>query len=176
MADIVRLVPEDFDELSAAPEPKSSLKRIRDHHHLIARLVAEGRRSTDIAAEVGLSISRVSILKSDPAFQQLVEMYRANINQLRDAAFASTEAKMAFFYNEGWDYWIDRLLEDPDNIPPDTFFKILDHIGDRIGYAKTTKSVNLNMAAKAESLAEIVAARRKRADEKLLEPPPTGEK
>jgi len=105
VAEIVRL--EDLAGLDQIVERPSAIKRLRDHHHLIARLVAEGRRTTDIAAEVGLSISRVSILKGDPAFRQLVEMYRANYGQLKEAAFVRSLAA---------EEKLERYHEDPENL------------------------------------------------------------
>ena len=114
MAEIVRL--EDLAGLDQIVERPSAIKRLRDHHHLIARLVAEGRRTTDIAAEVGLSISRVSILKGDPAFRQLVEMYRANYGQLKEAAFSDFYKKAALVRSLAAEEKLERYHEDPENL------------------------------------------------------------
>src|SRR6516164_4102816 len=117
-AEVVKLMPGDLDELDRLQERPSAIKRIRDHHHLIARLVAEGKRTTDIANEVGLSISRVSILKGDPTFKQLVEMYRMNYNQLADAAYADVKKKAAILEMESIEHRLDQYYEDPDSISP----------------------------------------------------------
>lgn len=71
------LSPADLVLLSVEKGSKApALKRIRDSHHSIARLVSEGRPAAEISLITGYSISRLSILKSDPAFMELVEFYR----------------------------------------------------------------------------------------------------
>ena len=115
-ADVVRLESADLDELDKVVARPSSIKRIRDHHHLVARMVARGMRTGDVAREVGFSISRISILKSDPAFRQLVEMYRLNYNQLEDIAFMDAKKKASLLLCNGLDLLNDRYEEDPDSI------------------------------------------------------------
>ena len=161
--EVVRLLPSDLDDLSLPAERPSSLKRIRDHHHLIARLVAEGKRTSDIASQVGLSMSRVSILKGDPAFQQLVEMYRTNLNQLHDANFATNDQKMAMLEAEAADELLDRMHETPEEFSSDQLMKIWEFCLDR-RVGKITKNYNLNVN-RTESLADLVAARRRREDQ-----------
>lgn len=105
---------EDLGSLSVAEQPGSVIKRLRDHHHQIARLVAEGKRTGEIAAEIGMSVSRVSILKGDPAFKQLVEMYRPQIEEARQMAFATAQQKAALLAEESIDQMYDRLIETPE--------------------------------------------------------------
>jgi hypothetical protein len=113
-ADIIKL--EDLDGLDKVQERPSSLKRIRDHHHFIARLIAQGKRTTEVAKEVGYSISRVSILKGDPAFRQLVEMYKANYNQIDQIEYADVKKKAALLLSHTLDHRIDQYEEDPDSL------------------------------------------------------------
>jgi hypothetical protein len=117
-ADIVSLVANDLDDLDKLQERPSSIKRIRDHHHFIARLIAQGKRTTEVAREVGYSISRISILKGDPAFRQLVEMYRANYGQLDEIAYLDVKKKAALLLANTIDHRNDQYEEDPDSISP----------------------------------------------------------
>lgn len=140
MGDLVRLVPEDLIGLGEQQPRPSVIKRLRDHHHLVARMVAEGRRTGEIARETGLCLSRVSILKSDPAFQQLVEMYRINLNQLQELAFYDCERKRALLKANAYDHLNERYEDEPENITP---AEALAHL--EFAEGKVSKNLNLNV-------------------------------
>lgn len=118
-ADIVRLMPEDLEDLDKIQERPSSIKRIRDHHHLIARLIAQGRRTTDVAREVGMSISRISILKGDPAFRQLIETYRDSYSQIHEAVYHDVKKTAALLLQHTLQQRVDQYEEDPDSLSPE---------------------------------------------------------
>jgi hypothetical protein len=167
MADVIRLTPEDLGTLGALEHPPSVIKRLRDHHHRMAQMVAEGRRSGEIASETGMSLSRVSILKSDPAFQQLVEMYRANVTQ------AWTDSQVAIFHKyerieeNAADLIIDRYEDDPNSISDGEAMRHLELSGRVLG-RQVNKSVNVNING-SQPLAERLEEQRLRA-ERLMEP------
>ena len=117
-AEIIPLTSIDLEDLDKVAERPSSIKRIRDHHHQIARLIAQGRRTTEVAKEVGYSISRISILKGDPAFRQLIEMYRTNYSQLDEIVYADVKKKAALLLANSLDLRNDQYEEDPDSITP----------------------------------------------------------
>lgn len=52
------------------------LTRIRNTHHALARALADGISQTEAGYITGYSPSRISILKQDPSFQELVEYYK----------------------------------------------------------------------------------------------------
>lgn len=66
-------------ELILAPPPKGittkPLAKLRSTHHFLARLLAEGRKNEECSVITGYSPSRISILKNDPAFQELLSYY-----------------------------------------------------------------------------------------------------
>ena len=163
----------DFSELVKDHRPV--LQKIRDHHHQLARLVAEGRRTTDIAFETGMSISRISILKSDPAFMELVEAYRMNLEQIKDLAYADHQKKMALTASLALDELNGRLEDTPEDFSHDQLFQYSIGYGDRLGYGKIVKTVNanLNLQVDTTNLAERAAAEVRRADQ-LSAPPVTG--
>lgn len=76
------LEPSDLSQLTvgvnSSPPP---LANLRETHHFLARCVAEGRKNVEISAMTGFSPSRISILKSDPAFQELVAFYTEDVRQ-----------------------------------------------------------------------------------------------
>lgn len=62
-----------------------ALKRLAERHHALARCLASGMSDGDAALACGYVASRVSILKNDPAFRELLEFYRDDVNkQYRD--------------------------------------------------------------------------------------------
>lgn len=68
--------PSDFEGLnapvgSAAPQ----IKALRAAHHQLAQLLAQGMPNAEAALVTGYSISRISILKADPTFQELLTHY-----------------------------------------------------------------------------------------------------
>lgn len=57
-------------------EDPRDLKKIREKHHSIARMIADGLTQRMAARIAGMSESYVSVLLNSPAMQELVEMYR----------------------------------------------------------------------------------------------------
>jgi len=167
---VVRLVPEDLDPLTTPGERPSVIKRIRDHHHLIARLVAEGKRTTDIAHEVGLSVSRVSILKSDPAFKQLVEMYRVNVEQTRDQNFATVEQQLTMLRNNALAELNERFEEDPEQFTKQELLELAEMGLDRTGYGKQSKNLSISGNLQDLSYLDERSAAGRRRDARLSAP------
>lgn len=95
VADIVRaLTEEDIQRLTSAPNRASktpALTKLRHVHHLLARLLAEGKRPVECSALTGYSQSRISILQNDPAFRELVEYY----SQTVQAEFVDAQKRLA---------------------------------------------------------------------------------
>lgn len=60
---------------TAADDPKD-LKRVREKHHSVARLLAAGTTQRLTATITGYSESYLSILLNNPAMQELVDYYR----------------------------------------------------------------------------------------------------
>lgn len=55
------------------------IQALRDTHHLVARLVASGLRTDEVAEQSGFSIGSIYRLNNDPAFQELVALYREQV-------------------------------------------------------------------------------------------------
>src|SRR6266851_2086077 len=77
-----RLLTEKEVELARHKRGKDpAVKRFRDSHHMMARLFAMGLRTSVIAEQTGYSLTRVGMLKSDPAFQELIAHYRGKVDE-----------------------------------------------------------------------------------------------
>jgi hypothetical protein len=61
---------------SAKVDDPTDLKKIRERHHAVARLMANGMKPGLVAALTGYTGSYISVLMNNPAMQELVELYR----------------------------------------------------------------------------------------------------
>lgn len=160
--EIVREINEaDLALLEAAPRgvTPTSLKRLRDAHHGIARLIATGAPQHEIAAITGYSQSRISILKSDPAFQELVEHYRKIALDAAAEITADRAVKMAALHDLIVEEKLTRLEESPESIDHETLDKWDRTAADRTGMGPQTKSMNVNLNV---GIADQLAARSRR--------------
>ena len=80
-AEFVRaLTAEDIEMLAKErsvqkPKELSSLTMLSERHRNLARLLAMGKPDWECAVITGYTASRISILKSDPAMQNLIKHY-----------------------------------------------------------------------------------------------------
>lgn len=142
-AEVVReITPEDLVLLGERERPPSSLRKIRDHHHRIARLVAEGKGTTEVAQETGMSISRISILKSDPAFQELIVAYRKRLDSIADDAFAQVQRIRALNLQLALEEQQDRLFDQPETFANRDLQDVIADTSDRLDMGKTAKHLH----------------------------------
>lgn len=135
----------EVERATKAPE----IKRLRQRHHSLARLLAAGLKDGEAAAILGYDPSRVSILKADPAFQQLLRHY----TEMRDAEFADMHRRMADLGIEAIEELRERVAENPEDVSSALLLEIATKTADRTGYgpvSSTNVNVNLNLAARLE--------------------------
>lgn len=126
----------------------SAVARFRDPHHRIARLFASGLRGTEVQAQTGFSYNRLSALRNDPAFQQLIAVYRNKIDERfaegQDEFYETATANM-----RKAERMIAEQLEEADENDVHLPIKTLDAIAagrmDRFGYGKRETRLNVNM-------------------------------
>lgn len=155
VSDIRTLSRADLSAL-AVPRPQKSLQALRDSHHRIARAVAAGLSNAVIAETCGISYNRVSMLKQDPAFIELVAHYRAvvtaeYINSIDPVIeFMRTNAIKA---QAQIAQKLEEAEEKGETLPTRELLGISELGFDRIGYGKERKNVNVNVdfAAQLES-------------------------
>lgn len=147
LAEVVReLTPADLALLETERGVKApSVKRIRDSHHAVARCVAEGKTGLEIQLITGYSASRISILKGDPAFQELVSFYAERVSEIRDQAFVDTQAKLAAIGSDALDEIADRLNDKPESFDNEELESLAKLALDRTGHGPQSKSTNLNV-------------------------------
>ena len=131
-----------------------TLRRLTDMHHNIARLVAQGEAGYGISMATGYSESRISILKGDPAFQELVAHYREDLKEIKDTHTIDVIKKGAALYCDVLDYLHAGLLDGTYTDARD-IVDIGKFAGDRSGFGPASKqdSTNLNVTLLADTLA-----------------------
>ena len=146
------------DDIEALRQPSSRvrLKKLRDSHHVIARLIVSGLSNREVAQRAGYSETRVSIIKQSPAMQELIARYRAD----DDASWR--EARDEFYddvHLAGRSAWrkVNEIFEADDaleqtEIPLATLLKVASDASDRVGYHKrsTKENFNIDFAARLE--------------------------
>jgi hypothetical protein len=148
-----------MEERGTKPPP---LKRLSERHHALARCLASGMEDGDAAITCGYVASRVSILKADPAFQELLAFYRQGVESKyldmheilaglsKDAGMELRERLEAEAQAEEKTLSIGSLIE-------------LTKLGaDRTGFGPQSSqlSVNVDLAGRLQAARERVALRR----------------
>jgi hypothetical protein len=155
-------------ETMRGPRPKVRLARIRQVHHIIARLIASGMSNTDIAAEMGYNPSRIALLRSDPAMVELVANYMTQDNETWLRARDQFYDRIARSGLKAWaqiEDQLDEADETGDRLSIDRLVKIADSASDRVGYHKRTTTTNINI----DFASRLEAAIRKRDELRAIE-------
>jgi hypothetical protein len=142
----------------------TTLKRLRDSHHRMAMLTADGETPANIARILGYSLSRVYVIQSDPAFRELVSHYREDKGR-EYVGFHAVAAQTTIDCLQEINH---RLDEEPDKIPLNFLKDFVKDMADRTGHAPVAKSVNVNVNA---NLAERLNRARARVDSQAQEGP-----
>lgn len=111
-------------ERNSAPPP---IKKITDRHHALARLLASGTPEGEAALILNYDPSRVSILKNSPAFQELLSLYRAEV----DREFATTLDHMSGMSRDALMELRERLEEAPEKFSNRELLSIITDMVDR---------------------------------------------
>lgn len=159
--EVVReLTQADLMLVGTGPTRPTTLKKLRDSHHAVARLIAEGKTNAEIGTETGYGQSRISTLKGDPAFQELIASYRKDVDAAKSVAFAGTLEKMSTIHNDFLDELQDRLDTQPETMSTDTILDAVKLLADRTGFGAQSRTMNVNVNV---DLAERIALGRQRA-------------
>lgn len=157
----------DEGDLALLQQEKGStappLKRLAERHHALARCLASGMEPGQAAVTCGYSASRVSILQADPAFQELLEFYREDVNK----AYRDLHERLAGLSLDATDELSARLEEEMQaeekKFSVGQLLEIAKMGADRTGFGPQTSSTNVNinvdMAARLKAARERVAAR-----------------
>lgn len=126
-------------------KPIPTTQRLRDRHHQLARCLADGMPDYEASAITGYCASRISILKGDPAFQDLVHFYKAR----KDAQYVDMHKRLASLSADAAALLHERMEETPEDITTGQLMEVVKLGADRTGFGpqqSTTVNVNVNMS------------------------------
>ncbi len=133
------------------------IKLLRERHHALARCLAGGMSNAEASIITGYDPSRISILKSDPMFEALIEDYKS-IGAAVTADFVERTNLLALTV-------VNSLMEDLENedqpISIPVRLEIAKFAADRTGNGPTTKTSNVNVNI---NLGERLRAARERSN------------
>lgn len=149
-------------DLAAPTAPhtgESKLVRLRDSHHALARVLATGAGEGEASAITGYTPGRISVLKADPQFQELLEFYRAQ----GASAVADYRERMVNVGLDALNMLTERMEEKPEEFTPGLLKDIARDMADRTGHApqkgpSSVTQINVNLSDKMAAARERVAS------------------
>lgn len=109
--------------------------KLRHSHHALARLIAEGKENVEAAAITGYTPGRVSILKADPAFQELVAYYKNQVEEL----FIDFHERLRNLGFDSIEELSDRLENDPKSFRNNEIMELVKLASDRTGHGPSAR-------------------------------------
>jgi hypothetical protein len=151
------LTTEDLLKASTVPaEGTPSIKSLRASHHLLARTMATGIDLAEVSIITGYSVSRISILKGDPSFRELLAYYEAMEAEQAKTARADMHERLAQVGFDSLEVLHERLLDEPESFDNKTLLAVVEATADRTGHGKTaTVNHEHSHSLSEESLARI---------------------
>lgn len=133
----------DLEKLAEARGVKPlPIKRLSDRHHKLAKAIASGRSTSECAIIAGYDPSRVSVLKGDATFKDLVAYYRSQAARGDDLLFDELNG-LAF---DAVTEMRRRVEEQADDLTIDELNRLAQLGLDRTGYgAKKTEEKTLTV-------------------------------
>lgn len=131
-------------------QPVPQLTKLRERHHTLAKMLAQGTPESEAAVACGYALSRVSILKSDPSFRDLVAFYRQGVVE----RYYDMHEAAAALGRDAIEELHERLEENPDDFTVGQLMTLSTSMMDRVGHgpsSSTQVNVNIGLADKLEA-------------------------
>ena len=103
------------------------IKALRYNHHVLAKAVAAGKSGIECSNLTGMSQVYISILKNDPAFQELVSFYADEMNEL----YVDVHQRMATLGTSILEELTERFEADPDKFTKRELLDMFTAMADR---------------------------------------------
>lgn len=134
----------------------TAVQRITDRHHALARCLASGMSATEAGLVTGYTASRISILRGDPAFEELIAFYHDD----RAAEVQDLQQKFTSLAKDATTEIQERLELDPASFATDALLDVIKLAADRSGNGPQSKTTNVNVNV---NLGDRMKAARERA-------------
>ena len=130
------------------------VQRITDRHHALARCLATGMSATEAGLVTGYTSSRISVLRGDPSFEELIAFYR----ETKDVKVRDLNEKLVDVASEAAAILLDRMDLEPEKLPEGFLLDAVKVGADRTGFGPKQTNVNVNV-----NLGDRMKAARERA-------------
>lgn len=140
-----------FRKATSVGSEARPLVKLRYQHHRLAQMLAAGIDEGEASLVTGYSISRISILKADPAFKDLLAHY---IGQQKEV-YADLQGRMAGFALDALDELQERLEEAPREFTNKELLETVKVANDRGGNSPIARSQSINVLLTPEELSQI---------------------
>lgn len=149
----------DLHMAATVVQTAKPLAKIRDSHHALARCLSTGMGEGEASLVTGYSPGRISVLKADPQFQELLAFYRSQAVDI----VADFRRRMADLGMDALAELRDRMEDDPDSFSPGLLKEIVRDMADRTGHAPqrgptSVTQVNIGLSDRMAKARERVAA------------------
>lgn len=132
------------------------LKNLRERHHMLARLLAQGTTLGQASAMTGYTPPRINQLLGDPTFKELVLFYRGEV----EIEYLDTHTTLALVTNTAAQQLLDKLEDEPEKISDSLRLEILKAAADRSGHGPQSQTTSLNVNVDMAERMERARARR----------------
>lgn len=142
---------------SGARQPTQSprIARLRDRHHTVARLIANGATNGHVSLVTGMDPARISVLRGDPSFKELVADYRS----IDDGLQADFQERAATLSLTAMEELQDRIENAEEPVPLQTLLEVAKFGADRTGNGPQSKQTHVNVNV--ELSARLSSARKR---------------
>lgn len=134
----------DHEESDTPLDVRAPLvKSLRHSHHRLAQLLASGLVDIRAAALCNMTPNRVSVLKQDPAFRDLIAHYAKNAEE----EYTDFHTAAAALGLDALGELQSRLDEEPEKFSISGLMELVKTTADRTGNGPMAKNLNVNLNA-----------------------------
>lgn len=116
-----------WDHASSGQKGVPRIKTLRYNHHLLAKAVASGKSLLECSQLTGLTGARISDLKNDPAFQELVSFYAEELHEV----YVDVHQRMAALGTSVLEELTERFEAEPEKFSKRELMDLFTTMADR---------------------------------------------
>ena len=133
-------------------EQVEPIQQLRHQHHLLARLLAEGKQVTEAAEITGYSVTYISRLKTqDRSFKELVKYYGEQVQEV----FVNVHERLAGLGLNTIEELQERLAEHPERFSHRELMELAELCFDRSGHGPTSTNKSVVALLTGEDIARL---------------------
>lgn len=121
--------------------PSQPLTHLWERHNEIVRRVVAGDRPIDIAHQMGMTTSRMSIIMNSPAFKARV----AELSALANKNASDVQGRISELAIESMTILEDAIRAKQEGVSPALKIKVAQDVLDRAGYSAVQKTASLSL-------------------------------